>query len=282
MWLIRYPFPPSAIRCESCLVSQTLDLISVTAIKSARAGKLIGRRVVWLDQTVSTNETAKELAGRRAPEGTIVLADEQSAGKGRLGRTWTSPPAASILLSVVLRPRLSILTNLTMMASLAATRAIEGSTGLAASIKWPNDVLVAGKKVGGILIEGQLSGEMPRFAVVGIGLNVNFDVRTAPEIPETATSIALELKHEFPRQALLLALLDELEVAYTALKAGAAILPEWRARLETLGRWVKVATSVGLIEEGRAEDVDELGRLLLRHADGSLVALSEGDVSLRY
>ncbi|MDP2743500.1 MAG: biotin--[acetyl-CoA-carboxylase] ligase [Dehalococcoidia bacterium] len=258
-----------------------MNQLSIAALKAARAGKLIGRRVVYLAQAASTNEVAKGLARRRAAEGTVVLADEQTAGKGRLGRAWTSPPGASILLSVILRPTASQLPKLTMMAALATARAVETATGLSTRLKWPNDVMMGGKKAGGILLEAEITGERPTFAVVGIGLNVNFDVRTAPEIPETATSISLELGHDFPRQELLLALLEELESAYLALKAGGPIREEWRARLETLGRRVRVARMMGPPEEGVAEDVDEQGQLLLRRADGSLLALSEGDVSLR-
>lgn len=261
--------------------AQAMDRISVSDVKLARAGRLIGRRVVYLDRTASTNEVAKDLARRRAPEGAVVLAEEQYAGKGRLGRTWVSPPGASILLSVVLRPPMAAFSCLTMMASLAAARAVERATGLETRIKWPNDVLIEGKKAGGILIEGELAGERPRFAVVGIGLNVNFDVRKVPEIPEKVTSVSLELGRDFPRQLLLLSLLAELEVAYLALKGGAPIQEEWRARLETIGRPVRVTPAAGPVYEGRAEDVDGLGRLLLRRADGSVVALSEGDVSLR-
>lgn len=261
-------------------MTQLLDLISIPAIQAARAGKLIGRRVVYLDQAGSTNEVAKGLARRRASEGTIILAEDQRFGKGRLGRTWSSPPGSSILLSVILRPSVSVLPKLTMLASLAVARAVEKSTGLAALIKWPNDILIGGKKAAGILIEAELEGARPRFAVVGIGLNVNFEVRTVPEIPETATSVSLELGREFSRQDLLLTLLEELEIAYLTLKAGSPIEQEWKARLETLGRRVWV-TGLGPPQEGVAEDVDEYGRLLLRRADRSLVALSEGDVSLR-
>ncbi len=258
-----------------------MDQLDIPAVRAARTSSLVGRRVVYVPSTASTNETAKVLARRRAPEGTVILTDEQTSGKGRLGRTWTSPPGSSILLSAILRPPVSHLPKLTMMASLASARAVERSTGLDARIKWPNDVIVGGKKAGGILIEAELSGRRPRFAVVGIGLNVNFDVRTVPEIPETATSVSLQLGRDFPRQALLLALLEELEQAYVALRAGAPIEDEWRARLETLGRWVRVTRMLNGPLEGRAEDVDAQGRLLLRLAGGELVALSEGDVSLR-
>lgn len=257
-----------------------MDRFSIPDLKAAVAGKLMGRRLLYLARTTSTNEVAKGLARRRAPEGTVVLAEEQTAGKGRLGRSWAAPAGSSLLLSVILRPTLSRLPQLTMMASLAAARAVEGATGLPVRLKWPNDVLIRGKKVGGILIEAELAGQRPRFAVVGMGLNVNFDVGAVPGIPETATSLSLELGRDFPRQDLLLALLEELETAYQGLKAGAPIQEEWRERLETLGRWVRV-TGKGPPEEGRAEDVDDQGRLLLRLADGSLLALSEGDVSLR-
>lgn len=261
--------------------AEYLDPIDVPALKAARAGRLIGRRVVHLASAASTNEVAKDLARKRAPEGTIVLAEVQTAGKGRLGRAWSSPPGASILLSLILRPGVSRLPKLTMMASLAASRAVERVTGLQAGIKWPNDLIIGGKKAGGILIEVELSGRSPRFAVVGVGLNVNFDVRLAPEIPEKATSISLELGHDFPRQELLLALLGELEQLYSDLRSGAPIEREWRDRLETLGRWVRVTRMTGEPLEGTAESVDAEGRLLLRLPDGRVVALSEGDVSLR-
>ncbi|MDP2661100.1 MAG: biotin--[acetyl-CoA-carboxylase] ligase [Dehalococcoidia bacterium] len=210
----------------------------------------------------------------------MVLAEEQTAGKGRLGRTWTSPAGSSILLSIILRPPVTRLAKLTMMASLAAARAVERSTGLPTFVKWPNDVIVGDKKAGGILIEAELSGRFPRFAVVGIGLNVNFDVRTVPDIPETATSVSMELGRDFSRQDLLLALLDELETAYGALRTGIPIERDWRARLETLGRCVRVTRMIGPSLEGRAEDVDPQGRLLVRLPDGGMETLSEGDVSL--
>ncbi len=257
-----------------------MSVFDLTEIKSARAGRIVGRRVVYLVSANSTNDAAKDLARRRAPEGTLVLAEEQTSGKGRLGRTWTSPAGSSILLSIILRPSATRLAKLTMMASLAAARAGERSTGLPAFVKWPNDVIIGGKKAGGILIEAELSGRVPRFAVVGIGLNVNLDVRAVSEIPETATSVSMELGREFSRQDLLLSLLDELETAYAALKSGISIERDWRARLETLGRWVRVTRMIGPPLEGRAEDVDAQGRLLLRLSDSSLETLSEGDVSL--
>lgn len=209
-----------------------------------------------------------------------MLAEEQTSGKGRLGRTWTSPPGSSILISLILRPTVSRLPKLTMMASLAAARAVERATGLRTLIKWPNDIIIGGRKAGGILLEAELAGQRVRFAVAGIGLNVNFDTRTLPGIPETATSIAQELGRNFPRQGLLLTLLEELEGAYASLRAGVTIERDWRASLETLGRRVKVTSLTGPPLEGRAEDVDAQGRLLLRLPDGSVVALSEGDVSL--
>jgi BirA family biotin operon repressor/biotin-[acetyl-CoA-carboxylase] ligase len=257
-----------------------MDQLSVPALKDALATQVVGRRIVHLPVASSTNEVAKTLARRRAREGTVVIAEEQTAGKGRLGRGWTAPAGTSLLLSVILRPTRAQLPQLIMLSSLAACRAVEGVTGLAARLKWPNDILVNGRKLGGILTEVDLLGNRPRFAVVGIGLNVNFDVGAVPEIRESATSVSLELGRDFPRQELLLALLRELDDLYLALRRGQSLREEWRGRLETLGRWIRV-TGRGGVEEGWAEDVDEGGRLLLRRADGSLVALSEGEVSLR-
>lgn len=258
-----------------------LDYFSIPAIEAARAGRLIGRRLVYLPETVSTNEVAKGLARQGEAEGTVVLADKQTGGKGRLGRSWTAPAGSSILLSIILRPTAAQLPRLTMVAALAAARAVEGATGLPAMIKWPNDIIIRGKKAGGILLEAELTGEAPSFAVAGIGLNVNFDTHLVPEIPELATSISLELGREYHRQKLLLSLLEEFEPIYIALRAEVPIQEEWRSRLETIGRWVTVTSMGGRTDVGQAEDVDDQGRLIIRHADGSVAIVSEGDVSLR-
>lgn len=241
--------------------------------------QLIGRQVLYYPRTTSTNEAAKRLARRGAAEGTVVVADEQTRGRGRQGRSWVASPRSSILASIVLHPAVAQLPQLGMAASLAIMQAIKVITGLESSIKWPNDVLLNGKKVSGILVEGEVTGDRVDFAIVGIGINVNLDVSTLPEIAAIATSLSQETARVVSRLAVWRSLLQEFEELYLSLRWGQSLREEWQAHLETLGRWVQVMGKATL-EEGLAEDVDEQGRLLLRKADGTLLVLSEGDVSV--
>lgn len=225
-------------------------------------------------------DIAKEAARKGAAEGTIIVADEQTEGKGRLQRQWLSPPGCGIALSVILRPSLAQLRGLTMVASLATLHAVEDSTGLKAAIKWPNDVLVAGKKICGILIDSELQGERVSWAVIGLGLNVNFDPGAYAEVRSIATSLSAELGQEVSRVEVLRNLLEQLEKYYVALRLGQSLHKEWRARLDTLGRWVRVGMA-DRVEEGQACGVDDDGSLILKRTDGSLVSIVAGDVTLR-
>jgi BirA family biotin operon repressor/biotin-[acetyl-CoA-carboxylase] ligase len=172
------------------------------------------------------------------------------------------------------------LLRLTIAACLAVAQSIEKVTGLETTIKWPNDVLIAGKKVSGILIESDAHGDRVNYAIVGIALNVNLDPATIPEISETATSLRQMLGRKVSRREMLIALLGEFETLYNAVRRGEPIDREWRLRLETLGK--KVVVRCGdEVQEGVAEGVDEDGNLLLRHSDGSLMTITAGDVTLK-
>ncbi len=242
--------------------------------------KLIGQNFLYYPTTPSTMDAAKQAIREGAAEGTVVIADHQTAGRGRLGREWLSPPASNILLSIVLYPMPEQLPRLTIAACLAVAQSIEKVIGLETTIKWPNDVLIAGKKVSGILIESDAHGDRVNYAIVGIALNVNLDPTTIPEISETATSLKHMLGRKVSRREVLIALLDEFEALYNALRRGEPIDREWRLRLETLGK--KVAVRCGdEVQEGVAEGVDEDGNLLLRHSDGSLMTIAAGDVTLK-
>ncbi len=162
---------------------------------------------------------------------------------------------------------------------LAVSLAIEETTGLAPRIKWPNDVLFSGRKVAGILIETEFSGAEPRYAIVGIGLNVNFEIDSASEIAGIATSMKQELGADVTREAVLAALLNHLEALYTA-PDPRAVREAWRSRLETLGRDVTL-TFRDESFTGHAEDVDDAGNLILRFPDGSIRTFEAGEVSLR-
>jgi len=223
-------------------------------------------------------EVARDRARHRAPEGTVILAGEQTTGRGRMKRTWISPPG-SISLSVILYPDISRLPHMVMIASLAAARSVEQVTGLKTALKWPNDVLIRGKKVCGILIENELSGSAVSYAIIGIGINVNFTVRRLTQIASFATTLADELGHEIPLTDLVGALLAEMDQLYA--QAGAdSIYREWRDRLETLGKPVTV-TSGHTVMHGTAEAVAPDGSLLLRQEDGTLSRVIAGDITLR-
>ncbi|TET66643.1 MAG: biotin--[acetyl-CoA-carboxylase] ligase, partial [Dehalococcoidia bacterium] len=169
---------------------------------------------------------------------------------------------------------------LIMLASLAVVRSIEAVTGLKAQVKWPNDVLINGKKVCGILIESDLRGNDVTYAVIGIGINVNFRLSHFPEILPIATSLADELGKEVSRLDLIRCLLVETERLYSTLPDGESIYQAWRDRLVTLGRQVRVKSGKTVLE-GIAESVTRDGSLLLRHANGSSTQIVAGDVTLR-
>ena len=253
--------------------------LSPAAITNNLETRFIGQRVIYYPSLTSTMEVAKREAQQGAAEGTIIIADEQTAGKGRMKRLWLSP-RGSIALSVILYPDVAYLPSLVMLASLAVVHSIEAVTGLKAQVKWPNDVLINGKKVCGILVESELRRDIVNYAIVGIGVNVNLRLADFPEILSIATSLSDELGREVSPLELIRRLLVEIERLYLALPAGESIYEEWRDRLVTLGRRVSVNWGTTSYE-GIAESVASDGSLLLRHSDGSLTKIVAGDVTLR-
>jgi BirA family biotin operon repressor/biotin-[acetyl-CoA-carboxylase] ligase len=252
---------------------------SAKALRESLTTSFVGRRLEYRAALGSTQDLARELAQAGAAEGTVVLAGRQTAGRGRLGRSWVSP-TGGLYFTVVLRPPVEHLKALVITAALAVARAVERLTGLQTSLKWPNDVLVAGRKLSGILSEAELVGEGVSHVLVGIGVNVNADMTAYGEAAPLATSVVAELGREVSREALAAGILNEFEALYLAAQAGEPIQEEWRARLGTLGKQVK-ARFGKQVEEGLAEDVDSDGNLVLRRADGSRVTIAAGDVTLR-
>ena len=240
----------------------------------------MGRKTLYHPITTSTMDVAKRAIADGAREGTIVLADHQTAGRGRLGRKWLSSPEDSVLVSVILYPEMEELRVLNMVAALAVAQTVERLTDLAPVIKWPNDVLIEGKKVSGALIESDIQGDAANSAVVGIGMNVNLDPTSIPDIAETATSLRQMTEHDFSRRDVLAVLLREFEELCLALRHGEPVHREWERRLETLGRDISVRRGED-VWEGRAESVDRDGNLLLRRPDGSLTTIVAGEVTLR-
>ena len=255
------------------------DSLSSALITHNLETRFIGQRVLYYPQLSSTMDIARQEALRGAAEGTVVVADEQIGGRGRVKRVWLSPEG-SIALSIILYPGVINSPYLIMLASLAVVHSIEVVAGLKAQIKWPNDVLISDKKVCGILIESNVRGDTVDYTIISIGLNVNFRLSGFPEIQDTATSLSDELGEDLPRLKVVRQLLKETEKLYLALRAGESCYEEWRDRLVTLGNSVRVKSG-GAIYEGVAESVVRDGSLLLRCTDGNLLKIVSGDATLR-
>ncbi|HET9200748.1 MAG TPA: biotin--[acetyl-CoA-carboxylase] ligase [Dehalococcoidia bacterium] len=255
---------------------ETLDL---AVLEHRLETSFLGRRVIYRESIDSTQDLARAEAEEDAPEGTLVLADAQTAGRGRQGRSWVSPPASNLYFTLVLRPSIDQLTRLGMIVPLAIAQGLETATPLVCGIKWPNDVFVKGKKISGALIDSDIDGDIVRFALVGIGINVNFDLRLFPEIADTATSVLTETGTNGSREAILAAVLNAFETHYAANRAP-ALFTEWRGRLINLGKRVAIHDYDGTVVEGLAESVKESGALLLKLDDGTVREFSAGQLNI--
>jgi len=257
----------------------TQKKITAPLVKNNLETRFIGQNLFCYDSISSTMDGAREHALKHAPEGTAVFAEQQTQGRGRLKREWLTRPG-NIAVSIILYPPKSYLNSLIMLSSLAVKQSIEATTGLSCRLKWPNDVLINGKKVCGILIETKTQINRMEYAIIGIGINVNLSIAAHPEIQNTATSLVDELKQPVDRIIFLRRLFREMEELYTASLEGETLFPRWRAALATLGQPVR-ARHGDDVYEGTAEDVQTDGSLLLRLADGQRLRFTVGDVTLR-
>jgi BirA family biotin operon repressor/biotin-[acetyl-CoA-carboxylase] ligase len=263
---------------------KTPDL-SAEEIKSFLSGhtKIIGNEVVSFDVINSTNITAMEIA-EKLGEGTVVIADSQTGGKGRLGRTWFSPPGKNLYMSIVLKPAISPrdATILTLMSAVACAKAIRKVSSVPVMIKWPNDIMASDKKLGGILTE--IKAEMDRIfhAVIGIGININLETGDMPdEIKACATSIKNETGDTQSRTRFVIEILKELDRWYRMLlnSGKKPIIDEWLKLSYTIGRAVKVTVGNSVFT-GIAESIDDEGMLVLKLPDNTLKKISAGDVAI--
>jgi len=257
----------------------TYNNLSAELISEGLDTRIIGREILYFPSVTSTNDVAKARASEGAGDGLVVIAGEQTAGKGRLKRRWQTP-AGNIALSVVLRPKTAILPSMIMLASLAVVRSTEAVTGLKAGIKWPNDVLINGKKVCGILIENDFRSREVNYCVIGIGINVALKPESVSEIQYPATSLSAEAGRDISRPDVIRRLLAEMDELYFSLSSSGSVFGEWRDRLVTLGTEVRVIAG-DTVYEGIAESAAEDGSLLVRDKDGKLVKIVAGDVTLR-
>lgn len=246
--------------------------------------KTMGQSIYFYEETDTTNNRARELALEGAPEGTLVVAEKQTAGRGRRGKVWESPLGTGIWMSLVLRPQIAPAeaSVLTLLCGLATAEAIEAETGLSAGIKWPNDILINGKKAVGILTEMDCEMSEVHFVIPGIGINVNM-ASFPPEIAEIATSLYLECGKTVSRRRLVHKVLERLEEHYeTFLRTGsfAAMLEDYRKHCITLGKEVHVLGREPFFAE--ALDITPEGELLVRRADnGKEEVVFSGEVSIR-
>lgn len=247
-----------------------------------RSSARIGSKIVHRDVVDSTNNYAYKQALTGEAEGTCVIAEVQEKGKGRLGRKWSSPEGKNVYLSVILRPSIhpSLIYPATFLSSLAVADTIQQLTGLEATLKWPNDVLIGPKKISGTLIELSTEAEMVKFVIIGIGLNINMDVKDLDsEIRSKATSFLIETKKTWERSRVCGILLTNLELYYEVFKNDGprAICDIWQERARIQGKYLEI-NQMGEIFKGIAKGIDKDGAILLE-IDGITKKILAGDVN---
>lgn len=261
----------------------TPDLLLPYEIKRELKTKIVGRDIFHYKEVGSTQEIAKGLATKGSRDGALVAAETQTAGKGRRNRNWCSPEGG-IYLSIILRPEIapSQAPLMALLAGVATAKTIRKLHKVKAELKWPNDIQINDRKVGGVLIEIAAEADFVNWLVVGIGLNANTKtVSLPPELRTTAVSLEEECGREIPRVEFVRRLLEEIERLYLVFKeqGSAPILEGWKSMANTLG--VPVQVTNGKVIEGEAVDVDRDGALIIKLADGGVRRVVAGDVSMR-
>lgn len=261
------------------------DKLLPAEIRPLLKTEVIGGRIIHLEMTGSTADEARRLIGEQAPEGTVVIAEGQSSGRGRLGREWKTPPGQAVAVSVVLYPSISPMQVplLSLATGIAVSNAVESVTGGEASpaVKWPNDVYLNGKKLAGVLVEMAAELDQVKWAIDSIGINVNNSFTDTP-LADRATSLAVELGRKVSRRELVAAVLNELDGIYSRSRTPAgldAIRHDFEKRDLLQGRRIEVVTPTGKVD-GIAIGIDAEGRLLVREPSGATRALFSGEATL--
>ena len=257
------------------------NALNESEVRQRLTTRVIGAEYKHLPVTHSTQDDVSAAGREAAAEGLVITADEQTRGRGRFRRSWMSPPGASLLVSILLRPNPHLLPSLSMICALAIPRAIRRvCPELNPEIKWPNDILIGERKVCGILVEVvRGDSDEDQFAVAGIGINVNWDTASIPEIAEASTSLSRETGGEVSRLDLLCALLEEMDALYVDAREGGDVFGQWRSSLVNLGKRVNVSGSDSTFE-GLALDVEPNGGLIVQTDDGQHKVVHAGDVTL--
>jgi BirA family transcriptional regulator, biotin operon repressor / biotin---[acetyl-CoA-carboxylase] ligase len=238
----------------------------------------MGRNIYYYDSLESTMDTAKELARHGACHGTLVIANKQTSGRGRLKRSWLSPEG-NIAMSIILHPSFEMINHLIMISSVAVVRAINTVCRLHSQIKWPNDVMIKDKKVCGILIENEIKENAINFSIIGIGINISLIPSNFPDISKTATSLSSEIGCKMSSLGIISEIIREFEQIYIANEDEYSVFQEWKGCMSSLGKLITVKSGE-IIESGIAEDVTEMGNLILRKSDGTFLEITVGDVTV--
>jgi BirA family biotin operon repressor/biotin-[acetyl-CoA-carboxylase] ligase len=280
--LEREGFGIEAVPSQGYRIVSVPDSLRQSDIKPGLKTKIVGREIHLVQEIASTNTLGMEMAGQGSPEGTVVIAETQTGGKGRRGRKWISPKG-NLYLSVILRPDIPMhkAPLITLMGAVAAATTIRKVCGIPADIKWPNDILIAGRKVSGLLTEMSAEQDRIRHIVLGIGIDVNMDPDVLPpDVRAHATTLATEAGKKIDRPAFLQQLLRELDHWYQAFLLNEQdVLCEWKALNATIGNLVTVS-GAGETLEGLAQGIDEDGRLIVMLGDGTQRTVAAGDVTI--
>jgi len=243
--------------------------------------EVFGRSLLVFETIDSTNTYAKTLAGKGAEEGTVVLADSQTSGRGRFGRTWFAEPEDSLLFTIIIRPTFSTdkIGLLPFFAAAGIAIAVETATGLKCECKWPNDILVHEKKNCGILMESSFQNNRLEYAIIGIGLNVN-QLNFSGNLQDRATSLRKECGIEFDRRKIFCQIMSSMESLYTDVSRGNfdTVLMEWKARAAIFGKQIRLAQTANVIE-GIAVALADDGGLIVKTGSGRRV-FHAGDVTM--
>lgn len=273
-----------AVRNKGYRLVAAADVMTEAELGSCIRSKWMGKKLFYLPQTDSTNNQAKRLAEEGYPNGTLVVAESQTAGKGRRGRSWSSPAGNSIYMSILLRPDIPphCASMVTLVTGMAAAQAVRQVTGLEAQIKWPNDLVIDGKKICGILTEMSAEMEGIHYIVTGIGINVN-QQDFPEEIRQVATSLYIESKKQISRSAVIAAVMEWFEQYYETFlqtKDLSLLKEEYERMLANQEKEVLVLDGAGEYK-GICKGIDAQGRLLVSLPDGSERRVLSGEVSVR-